>query len=146
MLGSITRGPVRDRFSHHDALERIPGPFVTTKEFNDWFQYAALPYISVSEMEDPYRPFLPDDDHIYFTHADLHLGNIMVSKSPGVCPRITSVIDWEEAGWYPSYWECCKMALVVDDNNEVLTTGCVDKVSDPVLDTFATYWSWRGYI
>ncbi|KXJ89002.1 kinase-like domain-containing protein [Microdochium bolleyi] len=52
-----------------------------------------------------------------FTHADFQRKNIMVTKLPDSVDhessvsryQITAVIDWEDAGWYPSYWEyaCC---------------------------------------
>ncbi|KAI8996290.1 kinase-like domain-containing protein [Trametes punicea] len=37
---------------------------------------------------------------ICFTHADLHPGNILVKDG-----RLSGIIDWEHAGWYPEYWE-----------------------------------------
>ncbi len=47
-----------------------------------------------------------------FTHADLHPGNILVQEhtvdgggSGGKRYRITVIVDWETAGWYPAYWE-----------------------------------------
>lgn len=35
-----------------------------------------------------------------FTHGDLNCLNILVDGE-----KITGIIDWETAGWYPSYWE-----------------------------------------
>lgn len=35
-----------------------------------------------------------------FTHADLNPHNIFVRDG-----RVAGIIDWEFAGWYPSYWE-----------------------------------------
>lgn len=37
----------------------------------------------------------------HFTHGDVAPRNILVDES---C-RITGIIDWELAGWYPEYWE-----------------------------------------
>lgn len=36
-----------------------------------------------------------------FTHGDLSSLNILVRGDV-----IIGMIDWETAGWYPSYWEC----------------------------------------
>ncbi|KAJ5214729.1 hypothetical protein N7449_001898 [Penicillium cf. viridicatum] len=37
---------------------------------------------------------------IVFTHGDLKHHNIMVQGG-----KITAVLDWESAGWYPEYWD-----------------------------------------
>jgi aminoglycoside phosphotransferase len=44
-----------------------------------------------------------------FTHADLNLRNILVDENK----RISGIVDWECAGWYPEYWECAKMHFAV---------------------------------
>lgn len=109
------------------------------------------------DFEDPYRPYLPDNAPIRFSHGDLHLGNIMVSDDASEPRRVTSIIDWEEAGWYPEYWEYCKMALVVGEEHEMWTGGETDEDSRAYIDRifpkryhdelFAVgeYWAARGY-
>jgi Phosphotransferase enzyme family len=44
---------------------------------------------------------LPRSSSSVFTHADIAPRNILVDESH----RITGIIDWEKAGWYPRYWE-----------------------------------------
>lgn len=44
-----------------------------------------------------------------FTHADLNLRNILVDDTG----RISAIVDWECAGWYPEYWEYTKMHFTV---------------------------------
>ncbi|KAG8163100.1 hypothetical protein KVR01_007578 [Diaporthe batatas] len=150
-IGSITRGEVRDRFARDDRLNGRPGPFATIKDFNDWVKLAALPHLPASERdhEDPYREFLPDIGDVHFAHGDFHLGNIMVSNVPGEVAIITGIIDWEEAGWYPSYWEYCKMKLVIDEEHEVFTDGYIDSIfprrCDNEMIAVGGYWSCRGY-
>lgn len=46
---------------------------------------------------------------IVFTHADLNLRNILVDDTG----RISGIVDWECAGWYPEYWEYSKMHFTV---------------------------------
>ncbi|RMZ69059.1 kinase-like domain [Pyrenophora seminiperda CCB06] len=41
---------------------------------------------------------------IVFTHADLNMRNILVDNDG----RISGIVDWECAGWYPEYWEYSK--------------------------------------
>ncbi|KAK4249249.1 kinase-like domain-containing protein [Corynascus novoguineensis] len=47
---------------------------------------------------------------IIFTHSDLVPCNILVTRGPN--PRVAAIIDWAQAGWYPSYWEWCKAKWV----------------------------------
>ncbi|KAK4098466.1 kinase-like protein [Parathielavia hyrcaniae] len=47
---------------------------------------------------------------VVYIHADLVPCNILVTRGP--YPKIASVIDWAQAGLYPSYWEWCKARWV----------------------------------
>ncbi|KAI0803601.1 kinase-like domain-containing protein [Xylaria sp. FL0064] len=49
--------------------------------------------------------YLPHSDQSVFTHADLAPRNIMVDDRG----KITGLVDWEFAGWYPDYWEYAKI-------------------------------------
>lgn len=50
-----------------------------------------------------------------FTHGDLKPHNIMVSEDG----RVTSVLDWECAGFWPDYWEnACMFSYVWEDELE----------------------------
>lgn len=40
-----------------------------------------------------------------FTHADLCGDHVFVEPSTG---KVTEIIDWEMAGWWPAYWEYTK--------------------------------------
>lgn len=40
---------------------------------------------------------------IVFTHGDLNPRNILVEKG-----KVTGIVDWENAGWFPEYWEYTK--------------------------------------
>lgn len=44
---------------------------------------------------------LPRSNLSVFTHGDIAPRNIMVDQTH----RITGILDWERAGWYPDYWE-----------------------------------------
>ena len=48
--------------------------------------------------------YFPTDAQIHFTHGDLLPGNILVNGS-----EITAIVDWETAGYYPEFWEYCRM-------------------------------------
>lgn len=58
------------------------------------------------------RSSLRDDHRIVMTHADLHPRNIMVNleaeKGGERAIHVSSILDWEYAGWYPEHWEFVK--------------------------------------
>jgi thiamine kinase-like enzyme len=85
-------------------------------------EYLAPKYAfsSVGEFLDHYREMLmlfctekytesllsriPRDAAIKFTHGDLVPKNIMVKGS-----TVTGIIDWADGGFYPEYFEYCRM-------------------------------------
>ncbi|KAL2869534.1 uncharacterized protein BJX67DRAFT_370752 [Aspergillus lucknowensis] len=80
------------------------GPFSSVSEFNDWF--ALLHQLLLGHRyDDPNRSLLPDTGEIKLTHADLHRRNIIVASTSPV--RVV-IMDWQQSGWYPEYWEYCK--------------------------------------
>ena len=51
-----------------------------------------------------------------FTHSDVQRKNILVREIASQSPSQgrdyeVAIIDWEEAGWYPSYWEYASVAI-----------------------------------
>ena len=53
---------------------------------------------------------LPRSEKIVFTHADITPRNIIVDKQ-----GVVGIVDWEEAGWYPDYWEYANIMKPSDD-------------------------------
>jgi aminoglycoside phosphotransferase (APT) family kinase protein len=90
-----------------------PGPFPTVAAFHDYFVAMA---VTVSQNRNAgaggeqirYLPqhLFPSEVPIVFTHGGFHPRNIIVSTGPH--PRVVAIIGWEQAGWYPAYWELCK--------------------------------------
>lgn len=117
------------------------GPFATVQEFHDWFTF-----LYRKPMPDPYsfplEPFrydLPDDCAIKFTHGDLHRSNIIVT--PGRPYRTLAIIDWEQSGWLPAYWEVRKAQYTADRLEEWST-----KYLPIILDQYTTTWEpWDYY-
>ncbi|KAI9043375.1 uncharacterized protein KD926_003905 [Aspergillus affinis] len=76
---------------------------------------------------------------VVFTHDDLVPPNIILS--PGPNPVVTAILDWGQAGWYPAYWEYCKVRRVRvnpdyfdDDLDEEWKTKYLPTILDPVDD------------
>ncbi|KAK3360735.1 hypothetical protein B0T25DRAFT_447457 [Lasiosphaeria hispida] len=116
IIGSIDNSPLRDDiFNPPDGSMKLPpaGPFPDVANFHSYFVATA---VAVSECRQAgtktgrvdYKPhhLLPDKVPIVFTHGCLHPRNVVVSRGPN--PRVVSIIGWDQAGWYPAYWELCK--------------------------------------
>ncbi|GFN10868.1 phosphotransferase enzyme family protein [Aspergillus tubingensis] len=86
-------------------------PFPTVRQFHDWFTFFPRRRMSdpYSVPIEPYRYGLPDHCAIKFTHGDLHRSNIIVTSSPPY--RVMAIIDWEQSGWLPAYWEVRKAQM-----------------------------------
>ncbi|EKM77846.1 hypothetical protein AGABI1DRAFT_101541 [Agaricus bisporus var. burnettii JB137-S8] len=78
-LGSVTGGPYRNFFYPSHLSPKYP------------FSKSLLSQ-------------LPRNDTVQFTHGDLLPKNILVNGS-----EITAIVDWATAGFYPAYWEYCRM-------------------------------------
>lgn len=94
------------------------GPFTTVREFHDWFTFLCRrpmpdPY---SVPIEPFRYELPDGCAIDFTHGDLHRSNIIISAQEPY--RVLAIVDWEQAGWLPEYWEARKALYTVYRSEE----------------------------
>ncbi|THV44440.1 hypothetical protein BGAL_0642g00030 [Botrytis galanthina] len=70
----------------------VVGPFHNEKQFSESLQLGILPGL------------MHRTDHkMHFTHSDLNMRNILVKDG-----KISGIVDWENAGWYPEYWEYTK--------------------------------------
>lgn len=78
----------------------------------------------------------------------------MISDDPSQPRTVTGIIDWEEAGWYPKYWEYCKMGMVICEVSKFYeevagSGGLIDRIlptrHENETEAVAQYWHWRGY-
>jgi len=104
-IGSVGFGEVKDKMLRAGRNER--GPFLTEKALHSnicqrwedarsWGNPKPNHYIEVIR-----RMYAENNNHeIVFTHADLHPSNILVNEG-----HISGIVDWQDAGWYPEYWE-----------------------------------------
>jgi hypothetical protein len=113
--GSVDRGPI-----HHQLLwtakgdSAISGPFTTEKELNVAFAKQLQGIYSINSKHcykaDFYMRRLDEGlrgHRPVLTHGDIQRKNIMVLRV--VDDFNVSIVDWEFAGWYPSYWEYSAM-------------------------------------
>jgi len=100
-LGSVTGGPYNNRFMPFPW--HPPHAFSSTKEYLNHYRDMFLEFCGPEYVEELFGHF-PTDAQAHFTHGDLLPGNILVDGS-----KITAIIDWETAGYYPEFWEYCRM-------------------------------------
>ncbi|CAI6341292.1 unnamed protein product [Periconia digitata] len=116
-LGSFVSGVCKDS----RRMQRVSSkPVRTEADFNDFLFYA--PRKTVTPWVERIRSVMRDDHRIVMTHGDLHPRNIMViletaksstseektTQTRESVVRVSSILDWETAGWYPEYWEFIK--------------------------------------
>ncbi|KAF9075099.1 hypothetical protein BDP27DRAFT_1212893 [Rhodocollybia butyracea] len=100
-LGSITGKRYDNCFFPPHVLPSHA--FSSYSEFIDMYRYILLHFCTEKFTEDLLSK-LPRHAPIRFAHADLLPRNIMVDGT-----TITAVIDWATAGFWPGYWEYCRM-------------------------------------
>ncbi|KAF2276029.1 uncharacterized protein EI97DRAFT_433440 [Westerdykella ornata] len=115
-----------DLFWTNDPTKPFAGPFDTESDLNNaviakylesgYSRYKADHYARTFEQ-------LFQNHGPVFSHADFQKKNIMIRKrstaetmeEDGMCWNAANVegvlIDWEFAGWYPSYWEYSRAIL-----------------------------------
>ncbi|KAI1101375.1 kinase-like protein [Jackrogersella minutella] len=87
------------------------GPFKTIEDFHSWLRGGLKPEDMPDDLTDReeqdwkvFKEMAVRQDRPWpapvFTHADLNPFNILVRGS-----QVVGIIDWETAGWYPSYWD-----------------------------------------
>ncbi|KAL7625757.1 hypothetical protein AAE478_004980 [Parahypoxylon ruwenzoriense] len=118
IFGSVTGGPLRHRFFQWlEPDPRITGPFDKEEDLNiapalrsqkNWEGKSRRGWMS--EFFARNLPNTLTGHSSVFTHADLQRKNILVLEIPASHSRprkleVSAVVDWEDAGWYPSYWE-----------------------------------------
>jgi hypothetical protein len=106
-IGSVNGGPCRDDLFSCGYQNR--GPFITEAEMYEnvierWDKATVHPRLRKPEIDFRRRLYAEiSGTEIRFTHGDLVPGNILVENG-----HISGIVDWEQAGWYPAYWEYVK--------------------------------------
>lgn len=72
-------------------------------EFNDFLVSESFASAALVRLV---RSSLPATHEIVMTHSDLYPRNVIVDNERNV--EITGIIDWENGGAYPDYWEYVK--------------------------------------
>lgn len=121
---------------------RMSHPFHNSVAFYEFFMN-----IPFSDRERAYERGhlpLPFDSPIVFTHSDLNFSNILITpRSSNETPQVLAIIDWEQSGWMPSFWEYSKQMFwkIWSPDDDMLTRHIEisGNVPEDVFMAFATY-------
>ncbi|TFK99641.1 kinase-like domain-containing protein [Pterulicium gracile] len=96
------------------STEKMHGPFPTVADFHDW---RLDQFVAFGQLHAPtalrlgqLRQMMNDTHPIVFTHGDISPWNVLV-KVDGLEDEditVVALLDWEQAGWRPRYWEAVK--------------------------------------
>ncbi|KAJ6027948.1 Phosphotransferase enzyme family protein [Penicillium herquei] len=141
--GSVNRGPVPHRyFFSREKDPAVTGPFQKEEEFgkaialrskNMWSESNSHSFLS--DYLARHLPLVLRNHPPTFTHGDLHRENVLVRKVVNSVTNeeeyeVAALVDWETAGWYPSYWEYAHIFPLlqwIDD-----WPAYVEKILDPL--------------
>lgn len=137
--GSVCKGPMPEhtRFTFDDHLD---GPFDSEEEFNQGL-IGQLQKTHDMQQQDHakgeyYQRHLSSvlkNNKPVLTHADVHRRNVIIhpmqcaktactsNGSAAYCkhkPFDVTLVDWEDFGWYPSYWEFFSAYAQFDWNDD----------------------------
>ncbi|RJE19219.1 Phosphotransferase enzyme family [Aspergillus sclerotialis] len=141
--GSVNGGPVPHRyFFSREKDTAVTGPFQTEEDFGKAIALRSKTMWSESNshsfLSDYLAHCLPSvlrNHPPMFTHGDLYRENVLVRKVVNSVTneeeyKVAALVDWETAGWYPSYWEYAHIFPLlqwIDD-----WPAYIEKVLDPL--------------
>ncbi|KAI0554545.1 kinase-like domain-containing protein [Xylaria curta] len=116
-LRSIPKPPELERFyqcgadgsvSQDVLLDNLgfPVPLLDDKSLRNRINERYIHFGGASYREN-LLDYLPQSNVSVFTHNDLAPRNVLIDEAG----KITGLVDWELAGWYPDYWEYAKTQL-----------------------------------
>ena len=141
--GSVNRGPVPHRyFFSREKDTAVTGPFQTEEGFGKAITLCSKNMWSESNRHNFLSNYLARHlplvlrNHLpMFTHGDLYRENVLVREVVNSVTNeeeygVVALVDWETAGWYPSYWEYTHISPLLQwiDN----WPAYIEKILDPL--------------
>ncbi|PWY69036.1 kinase-like protein [Aspergillus sclerotioniger CBS 115572] len=129
-VASVDNGSLYDcRLLSHSESIRF-GPFDTVQDFHRYLRMG----VEADTRHDPEIQALIEqhgkDWPLVFTHGDLSSLNILARDD-----EVVGIVDWETAGWYPSYWEYTTASQVNPQNSFWIHE--IDKFLQPMPEELA---------
>ena len=113
-LGGVAGEGCRD---HRRLLRRSTVPIFSVEDF-ETFRFSEPIYGSTMFI-DFLRAFTPRSSYqVVFTHGDLRPENVIVKITEDNQCIVNGLIDWEESGFYPEYYEATKITNCLATNED----------------------------
>jgi serine/threonine protein kinase len=112
----------------------ICGPFHQVAEFNSFLVHKHV----LNETRDKVAAVHARMYRSVFTHADLNPSNILIDHG-----RLSGIVDWECAGFYPEYWEFTKLfygAQASPEIQSVIRDAFTEDTYEEELETERLLW------
>lgn len=132
LIANLHGGLIFDsRFIDGDLV----GPFDSIKEFADYLTHEFDPKV---RNETPIATLYKKNYKVFFSHSDLHQGNILVKAG-----KFSGIIDWEYAGFKPEYWEYTKGLRIynADKLSRMVLDRAFDESYSEELDAESSLWT-----
>ncbi|EER42869.1 phosphotransferase enzyme family protein [Histoplasma capsulatum H143] len=115
--GSVIKGSIPHHLFYTNPVDRrISGPFLHENEVNSAITAQLRRQAALNRQHSHKSNFY--ERHLFrilsnhppvFSHSDIYRKNILIRKtskhSSEKCDYDVALVDWEDAGWYPSYWD-----------------------------------------
>lgn len=147
---SLSERPLLDNiFWTNDTVDSIAGPFDTETQLNDAmlkkYVFNNLPQRKSDFYKRAFPSVLQEHPPV-FSHGDFQRKNVLLRKQSrcgedGQAAYDPVIIDWEFAGWYPSYWEYSRALYACGRWNDDWSLW-IEKVLDPYWNE----WAWMDML
>jgi hypothetical protein len=131
-----------------DPSNPFAGPFDTESDLNEAmvakYTESGISKYKAEFYSRAFKVLLKDHPPI-FSHGDLQRKNVIIRCPPALPPEEKQskqpqpeivIIDWEYAGWYPSYWEYARAIFACGRWSDDWSLW-VDKFVEPALSEYA---------
>ncbi|EFE31551.1 uncharacterized protein ARB_01451 [Trichophyton benhamiae CBS 112371] len=132
-FANVLGGPLLD-VRLPDSHDRARGPFDNELDFHDAlihkFIFAETKQAVAHVHSRSYRSF--------FSHADLNFYNIIIERG-----KLSGIVDWECAGYYPEYWEFTKGIYIIEgaaDREKIIRDAFPDEDYQDELEAEKVLW------
>lgn len=132
-FANVLGGPLLD-VRLPDSHDRARGPFDNESDFHD----ALIHKFISAETKQAVAHVHSQSYRSFFSHADLNFYNIIIERG-----KLSGIVDWECAGYYPEYWEFTKGIYIIEgaaDREKIIRDAFPDEDYRDELEAEKVLW------